>query len=66
MDNATYRRQKGALTRAVNSGDPEKVRAAVLKAVAEWGTGPWPDAWHRWNMALYDATGQTIDVMEVV
>lgn len=57
--NAAFRKQKGALTRAVNSGDPEKVRAACAKAVREWGETPfdgaWPDDWARWQRAL-DAT----------
>lgn len=52
-----YRNQKSALTRAINSGDPEKVIAATRKAVAEWAGWKygWPDDWHRWNIALSDA-----------
>ena len=54
-----YRNQKSALTRAVNSGDPQKVRGACMRALAEWARWPhgWPDDWHRWNIALEDATG---------
>lgn len=55
LDNATYRRQKSALTRAVNSGDPLLVLRAVEKALREWEGCAWPDDWHRWNVALRDA-----------
>ena len=49
-------KQKAALTRAINSGDPHKVVAAVEKAVREWNEwGTWPDGWHRWNIAYQDA-----------
>ncbi len=48
--------QKAALTRAVKSGDPQRVLAACQKAVSQWNTiGAWPDDWHRWNIALSDA-----------
>lgn len=52
-----YRNQKSALTRAVNTQDPEKVIAATKKAVSEWEGWHygWPDDWHRWNIALSDA-----------
>ena len=52
-----YRNQKSALTRAINSRDPEKVIAAATKAVKEWEgwSYGWPDNWHRWNIALSDA-----------
>ena len=54
--NRIYPKQKAALTRAENSGDPNKVVAAVLKAVHEWNeVGAWPDGWHRWNIAYQDA-----------
>lgn len=58
---AKFRSQKAALTRAVNSEDPGKVRAACQKAVREWGAAPfngaWPDDWARWQRALDDAFG---------
>lgn len=48
--------QKAALTRAIKSHDPEKVYAACREAVRVWNEiGGWPDCWHRWNIALYDA-----------
>jgi hypothetical protein len=59
------RSQKAALTRAVNSGDPEKVAAACKKAVAEWNEiGCWRDDWPRWQCALDDATGfrRSVDI----
>ena len=47
---------KAALTRAVKSGDVEKIKAACRKAVAEWDAwGAWPDNWHTWQVALNDA-----------
>ena len=58
--NKLFKAQKSALTRAVKSGDKDKVIAAVRKAVSEWNgpifDGAWPDDWHRWNIALRDAT----------
>jgi hypothetical protein len=56
LDNATYKRQKGALTRAVNSGDPLKVLAAVERTLDEWDGKAWPDGWATWSVALDDAS----------
>ena len=57
--NKAHTRQKAALTRAVNSKDPDKVVLACTKAVAEWRAAPfngaWPDDWSRWQRALDDA-----------
>ena len=55
ISNEEYRKQKAALTRAINSGDPRKVLATVEKAVEDWRTKVWPDDWSRWNNALIDA-----------
>jgi hypothetical protein len=55
IDNATHRRLKSALTRALNSGDPVNVLRAVETALAEWDGKAWPDDWHRWQIALDDA-----------
>lgn len=56
-----FPKQKAALTRAVNSGDPNKVVLACKKAVDEWRkppfNGAWPDDWSRWQRALDDALG---------
>lgn len=49
-------KQKAALTRAKNSGDPEKVVLACRNAVREWDEiGAWPDNWATWQVALDDA-----------
>jgi len=57
LDQATYRRQRAALTRAVNTGDPAKIEATVVKTVTEWNDGhyAWPDNWHNWQIALDDS-----------
>lgn len=59
--NAAFKQQKSRLTRAVNSGEPHKVREACERAVSEWGREPfngmWPDDWSRWQRALDDAYG---------
>ena len=51
-----YRAQKAALTRAVNSGDRDKVLLAATKAVRQWNQPGrfWPDDWARWQRALDD------------
>ena len=55
---AFVKRQRTALTRAVNSGDRDKVVVACAKVVAEWGqppfNGAWPDDWSAWQRALDD------------
>lgn len=55
--NRAYRRQKAALTRAENSGDPSRVVKTCRKTVIEWCYDgyPWPDDWSRWQRALDDA-----------
>lgn len=58
--NKLFKAQKAALTRASNSGDPEKVVLACQKAVREWNAdhpcaGAWPDHWSNWQRALDDA-----------
>jgi hypothetical protein len=50
-----YRRQKTALTRAVNTGDPAAILKAVERAVEAWAGKAWPDDWNRWRIALGDA-----------
>ena len=46
---------KAALTRAVNSGDRDKVVLACAKAVKAWDAiGAWPDNWGNWQRALDD------------
>jgi hypothetical protein len=46
---------KAALTRAINSKDPDKVKAACKNAVERWDAwGAWPDHWSNWQRALDD------------
>lgn len=48
-------KQKAALTRAVKTGDPEKVAQVVRDTVAVWNEiGAWPDDWSHWQRALND------------
>jgi hypothetical protein len=63
--NRVRRGQKSALTRAVKSGDPERIAKVCKDAVAEWDEiGAWPDDWARWQRALDDALGynRTVDI----
>lgn len=47
--------QKAALTRALNSKDPERVITVCRDAVKEWDEiGCWPDDWSVWQRALND------------
>jgi hypothetical protein len=57
MDNKEYAKQKAALTRAINSKNPEKVKAVCKAVVAVWNQpgNYWPDDWARWQRALDDA-----------
>lgn len=46
---------KATLTRAVKSGDRDRVVIACRDAVREWDEiGAWPDDWSRWQRALDD------------
>lgn len=64
--NREYPKQKARLTRAVKSGNVERVVTEVKRAVTEWERwGAWPDGWHRWNIAYQDATGDYRDISEV-
>lgn len=60
LDQATYRKQKAALTRALNSGDPLVVLRTTRAAFALWNDHghAFPDDWHRWNIAEADALAQ--------
>jgi hypothetical protein len=53
--NKMVRRHRAALTRAKNSGSPEKVLAAVAEAYADFDATMWPDGWHTWEIAYRDA-----------
>lgn len=54
--NKMVKRQRAALTRAINSKDPNKVVLACRAAVQEWDKpgAMWPDDWSRWQRALDD------------
>lgn len=48
-------RQKAALTRAVNTGDPEKVAKVCKDAIEVWNEiGAWPDDWALFQRGLDD------------
>lgn len=50
-----FPKQKARLTRAVKSGDRDKVLIACRDVVREWDEiGMWPDDWARWQRALDD------------
>lgn len=50
-----FPKQKAALTRALKSGDRERVVMTCAKTVREWDEiGAWPDDWSRWQRALDD------------
>lgn len=54
--NDIRRTQRASLTRAVNSGDADKIARVCKAAVAEWNEiGAWPDDWSKWQRALNDA-----------
>lgn len=56
MSGLTRPQQKAALTRAIKSGNPEKLVDACKKAIAQWNLdGYWPDDWSAWDRALTDA-----------
>ena len=50
-----YSADKRRLTRAQRTGHPIAVLIAVEKTLAGWDGKAWPDDWHRWSIALYDA-----------
>lgn len=58
ITNDEYRRQKTALTRAINSGDPKRVLATCERTAEEWASTVWPDDWSRWPNALRDAASK--------
>jgi hypothetical protein len=57
LTNAQFRAAKAALTRAMNSGDPQRVIDHVAATFDRWDRDgvAYPDDWHRWQMAAYDA-----------
>lgn len=67
--NKMVRRQRAALTRAVNSGDLDRLVHTVRAAVIEWNQpgAMWPDDWSRWQRALDDALpfNQQVDIRDL-
>jgi hypothetical protein len=57
LTQAQFRAAKSRLTRAVNSGDPQKVIDTVADQFRDWNDGDyaWPDDWARWQRAHDDA-----------
>lgn len=57
--NKLWRKQKTALTRAINRKDKAAIVLACKKAKDEWNQAgmAWPDEWSRWQRALDDALG---------
>jgi len=48
-------KQKAALTRAANSGDPERVAKVCKAAIVVWDEiGAWPDDWALFQRTLND------------
>jgi hypothetical protein len=63
-----FPKQKAALTRAVKTGNPERVAAACVAAMNEWDEiGAWPDDWSRWQRALDDVLPwhQHVDISDL-
>lgn len=61
-------KQKAALTRAIKTGDPEKIAEVCKAAVAEWNEiGAWRDDWSHWQRALDDALPyhQHVDIADL-
>jgi hypothetical protein len=55
LTQAEFRTLKSRLTRARNSGDPEKVLNECAHAFAIFDEKGYPDDWHRWERASNDA-----------
>lgn len=64
----SYGQQKAALTRALKTGDPQKVIREVQRVKVEWfakyGPRNYPDDWSRWQRAL-DDVGVYSDIEDV-
>jgi hypothetical protein len=57
LTKAQYSAAKSRLTRAVRSGNRQRVLDVVAETFAEWDAGDfaYPDDWHRWERARLDA-----------
>lgn len=66
--NREHPKQKAALTRAVKSGNPEKVARTIKQTIAAWNEiGAWPDDWSHWQRALDDMLpwNQQVDIADL-
>jgi hypothetical protein len=57
LTRAQFSACKSRLTRAIRSGNSQRVLAVVEETFAEWDAGDfaYPDDWHRWERARFDA-----------
>lgn len=57
LSKGQYRADKTRLTKAVRSGNHRRIIDTVTETFESWDAGDfaWPDDWHRWEMARYDA-----------
>ena len=57
LTKAQYRAAKSRLTKAIRSGDNQRVIDTVNAQYREWQEGnyAYPDDWHRWEIARLDA-----------
>lgn len=62
LSQSEHIRLKTKLTRALNSGQPLRVLAAVEDALMSWDGKAWPDEWSRWARALEDAYAARVRV----
>lgn len=59
MNNATVKKHKAALTRAKKIS-PEKVIAVCDAALDDFEDNGYPDCWHDWTRAKYDAETEVL------
>jgi hypothetical protein len=57
LSKTQFSQAKSRLTRAINSGDHRRILDTVEETFAEWDAGDfaYPDDWHRWERARWDA-----------
>lgn len=55
LTQAEFASLKTKLTRAINSGDQQRICRTVDAALTIFEEKGYPDAWHRWQIAKQDA-----------